>query len=415
MEATTLASERSRFRRRCLRFALYIAFWTFLGLFDATRSYFIHQAVGKPYVWWFGITLGLADWYLWAALAPVVVHLTRQHPIGSRHWLHSLFVHILVCLLLSGLVVAFLSALYYVLSPFRDLALGRTLPEWFRVIFVETLAFYLWVYFAIVGISQALDYYRQYRERALHAAQLEARLALTHLQMLKMQLHPHFLFNTLHAISALMHKDLELADRMVARLGDLLRLTLDNAGTQEVPFRQELEFIRAYLEIEQARLGPRLRVEMQCSPEVMDAVVPNLVWQPVVENAIRHAIAPRPEGGMLLMHAQRQGDKLYMEVSDDGPGLPSGPQAAMGTGIGLANTRARLEQLYGKAHHFELKNRPGGGLTVTLSIPFREAPVELALFDSELIEPQTQVQGNGAPPSNPDAAAMADVGATAKK
>ena len=236
----------------------------------------------------------------------------------------------------------------------------------------------MWVYFAIVGATHALDYYRRFRERELHAAQLEGQLAQTQLQMLKMQLHPHFLFNTLNAISALMHRDLDLADRMIARLGDLLRMTLQNSGTQEVGFRHELEFIRAYLEIEQARLGPRLKVSMKCEPEVMDAAVPNLVWQPVVENAIRHGIAPRPEGGRLWMRAQRIGNRLHMEVSDDGPGLPDGPAGVLGKGIGLSNTRARLEQLYGGDHHFELSNRPGGGLCVTLTIPFRVVPPDEA-------------------------------------
>jgi two-component system LytT family sensor kinase len=365
-------------RKRLVWLALYVGFWTMLGLFDASRSYFMHQAVGRPFQLWFALVYGLADWYLWAALAPVVMQLTRQHPMGTRRWPYNLLVHLLVCLLLSCLVIALLAALNYVLVPFRDIAtpaLAHSLPEWFQVIFVESLVFYLWVYFAILGACHALDYYRRYREGELHAVQLEARLAQTQLQMLKMQLHPHFLFNTLNAISALMHRDLDLADRMLARLGDLLRMALKNAGAQEVPFRKEQEFIRAYLEIEQARLGPRLKVSMQCEPETLDASVPNLVWQPVVENAIRHGIAPRPEGGRLWMRAQRQGNRLYLEVSDDGPGLPHGPQAAFRAGIGLSNTRARLDQLYGSEHRFELKERPGGGLCVTLLIPFRVAPV----------------------------------------
>ncbi len=367
-------TERVAFRRRLVRGVLYLGFWTLLGLFDASRSYFMYQSVGKPFQWWFAITIGLADWYMWAALAPMVIHLTRQHPLGGRRWPYHLVIHVIVCLLLSFLIIAFLSALYYVLSPFRDLELGRKLGGWFQLIYLEQLVFYLWVYFAIVGASHALDYYRRYRGGELHAARLEAQLAQTQLQMLKMQLHPHFLFNTLNALSALIHKDLDLADQMIARLGDLLRMTLQNEGTQEVPFCKELEFIQAYLEIEKARLGPRLKISMKCEPEVMDAAVPNLVWQPVVENAIRHGIAPRPEGGWLWMRAQRLGDRMHLEVSDDGPGLSGEPQSAFGKGIGLSNTRARLEQLYGRDHRFELCNRPEGGLRVSLDIPFRVVP-----------------------------------------
>ncbi len=360
-------------RKQVVRVALYLGFWTLLGVFDATRSYFIHQSVGRPFQWWFAITVGLSDWYMWAALAPVVVHLTRQHPMGGRRWPYNLAVHLVVCLLLSFLIIAFLSALYYVLSPFRELHLERGLGDWFQLIYLEFLVFYLWVYFAIVGASQALNYYRQYRERELHAAKLEAQLAQTQLQMLKMQLHPHFLFNTLNAISALIHRDVELADQMIARLGELLRMTLQSAGTHEVSFRRELEFIQAYLEIEKARLGPRLTVHMQCDPEDYDAAVPNLAWQPIVENAIRHGIAPRPQGGRLWMKAQRKGNRVCLEVSDDGPGLPAGPPAVLGKGIGLSNTRARLEQLYGADHRLEFTQRPGGGLCVSLTIPFRLA------------------------------------------
>src|SRR5262249_36052627 len=151
---------------------------------------------------------------------------------------------------------------------------------------------------------------------------------------------PHFLFNTLHTISALMHQDVELADRMLTRLADLLRLTLDNAGLQEVPLQQELEFIQPYLEIEQARLGSRLQVQMEIDPETRDATVPNLVLQPLVENAIRHGIAPRPEGGRLAIRTRRTPEHLQLEVADDGPGLPDPDEGVpCREGFGLKNTR----------------------------------------------------------------------------
>jgi LytS/YehU family sensor histidine kinase len=175
-----------------------------------------------------------------------------------------------------------------------------------------------------------------------------------------------------------MHQDVELADRMVARLGELLRLTLESAGHQEVPLRQELEFIKPYLEIQQARLGSRLRVEVGVDPAVMDAAVPNLLLQPLVENAIRHGVAPRPEGGRIEVRARREGDLLRLEVRDDGPGLPGKP---CGEGVGLANTRARLQQLYGDFHRLTLANGAPAGLVVTLDLPYREpaaAPAEEA-------------------------------------
>ena len=184
-----------------------------------------------------------------------------------------------------------------------------------------------------------------------------------------MQLHPHFLFNTLHAISALIHKDVELADRMLARLGDLLRTTLENANLQEVSLQQELDFIEPYLEIEKARLGPRLTVHMNIDPAAAAASVPNLILQPLVENAIRHGIAPRAEAGHIAIDAHRENGCLRLAVHDDGPGLKQ--PGLVPHGIGLSNTRARLEKLYGANHRFELSAGARGGLHVAITIPFR--------------------------------------------
>src|SRR5262249_14501171 len=228
----------------------------------------------------------------------------------------------------------------------------------------------IFFYWAILAVAHVLNYYRQLRQRELLSSQLEAKLAQTQLQVLKMQLHPHFLFNTLNAISALIHSDVELADRMIARLGDLLRTTLENANQQEVPLRQELDFIQPYLEIEKARLGPRLTVDIQIDPEILDAKVPNLILQPLIENAIRHGIGPRTAPGRIEIHAGRDNGFLRLAVKDTGPGLQAPPGALRG--IGLANTRARLEHLYGANQQLQLTNVPGGGLQVSLTFPFQE-------------------------------------------
>jgi sensor histidine kinase YesM len=235
----------------------------------------------------------------------------------------------------------------------------------------------------IFGISQAVDYYRKYRERELRASQLQAQLAQTQLQVLKMQLHPHFLFNTLNAISALIHQDIEVADRMIARLGELLRATLENANLQEVPLRQELDFIQPYLEIEQARLGPRLHVRFAVDAGAMDSLVPNMLLQPLVENAIRHGIAPRAEPGTIEISAQRENGTLRLKVRDDGPGIDPAASGKRQRGLGLANTRARLQQLYGPAHSLELGNGPQGGLEVMVTIPFHETRNEQAPLVTE--------------------------------
>ncbi len=222
----------------------------------------------------------------------------------------------------------------------------------------------------VVGAGYAIEYYRLYQERRLRAADLEARLAQTQLEVLKMQLHPHFLFNALNTVSALVHKDVELADRMISRLGDLLRLSLQDSGVQEVSLKRELEFLDPYIEVEQARFGDRLKVDLSIDNDTLDAQVPNLLLQPLVENAIRHGIAPRTRGGNVSVKANRDNGVLHLTVRDDGGGLPEDWNEDDG-GVGLSNTRARLERLYGKEHLFELRNGTDGGLEVRLTMPFR--------------------------------------------
>jgi LytS/YehU family sensor histidine kinase len=203
---------------------------------------------------------------------------------------------------------------------------------------------------------------------------LEKHLAQAKLQALQMQLNPHFLFNTLHSISSLMHKDVEAADRMIARLSDLLRAALDGAGTQQVTLRQELDLLQLYLSIEQIRFGSRLTVKMDIAPDTLGAQVPNLILQPLVENAIKHGIEPRAWPGCIESQARRQEGNLALIVSDNGAGL--GLNGVIKEGVGLANTRARLRELYGTAQSFELVRGRDGGVRVELSIPFHEEQVE---------------------------------------
>jgi two-component system, LytTR family, sensor kinase len=306
--------------------------------------------------------------FVWVFLTLAIFWLVRRFPLGQGKWSRSLAVHVGACLLCG-----FLEVLLSVLAAeiIRQEFVKPTISmNVLFLYFAAKLNNNIFFYWAIVAVAHVVRYYRQFRERELHTSQLETKLAQTQLQILKMQLHPHFLFNTLNAISALIHQDVELADRMIARLGDLLRTTLDNANQQEVPFKQELDFIQPYLEIEKARLGSRLTVDLQIEPAVMDARVPNLILQPLVENAIRHGIAGRPGPGRIRIHAHRDNGTLRLAISDSGPGLKA--VVENGKGIGLANTRARLEKLYGPRQQLELSNGPDGGLQVGITIPFHE-------------------------------------------
>jgi sensor histidine kinase YesM len=223
------------------------------------------------------------------------------------------------------------------------------------------------VYWGIVAASQAINYFRAYQERELRLSQAE-------LQALRTQLHPHFLFNTLNAIAELVHSDPEVADRSIVRLSELLRFSLASEKTQEVTLKEELEFLEKYVEIQKTLMRERLNVRLNIDPETLDAAVPNMSLQPLVENAIKHGISPRPEGGNIEVHARRLDDKLYIEITDDGLGMPDEDEGMQG-GVGLINTRERLKHLYNDAHTFKLSSFPGRGVTIRISVPFREAGI----------------------------------------
>lgn len=225
------------------------------------------------------------------------------------------------------------------------------------------------VYFVVVIASYAADYYRRYREEEGRAVALEKDLALAQLRALQMQLQPHFLFNTLHSLSDLILEDADAALRLVARLGDFLRLTLAGDGAQVTSLARELEFVRAYLEIERTRFHDRLRVSEEIEPGSEAGQVPNLILQPLVENAMRHGISARLGAGLLRIAARRSQDHLIIEVEDDGPGPNRAPKAA--GGLGLANARQRLHQLYGDDQTLTLTTGKEGGALVTLTIPYQ--------------------------------------------
>jgi two-component system LytT family sensor kinase len=226
---------------------------------------------------------------------------------------------------------------------------------------------------AIVGIAHAAFYYSETQQRAVHEAQLETRLVESQLLMLQHQLHPHFLFNTLHAISTLMHRDVKAADRVLVELSDLLRITLDSIARPEIRLSEEVEFLEKYLHIEQVRLGDRLSVQLDIDEEVLDAAVPVLILQPLVENAIKHGIAPLVTPGHVKIGARRQGEMLIMTIEDSGPGPSERAMSALSTGIGVSNTRARLSHQFGSRYRFEF-HRHAGGFTVVVGLPFRQDP-----------------------------------------
>jgi two-component sensor histidine kinase len=350
--------------RRWATWAVIAGCWTVFAFAYSSHLYVYHNLLGEPTTWQLQVAEAFANFGVWAALTPVVLALARRFPLRDRGWLAFAGVHLVAALVISlvQVVVHTVLDLGFIHGQFNM----RSMTNGFQALFARTYHFGLLVYAAIIGIHEVVI---AYRNQEVRASQLEARLAEAQLEALKMQLNPHFLFNTLHAISALMHKDVRVADRMIARLSEFLRMSLESGNVQEVTLKRELEFLERYLEIEKIRFPDRLVVEMSIDPETLDARVPNLVLQPLVENAIRHGISKRRGAGRIEIRARRLGESLELRVLDDGAGLGESA-GGVREGIGLSNTRLRLEQLYGERQTFTAGGRSEGGFEAALSIPF---------------------------------------------
>ena len=347
---------------------LWFGFWTLLGLLFAVQTYLTRSEIGSPVPWSYALIKNLADWYGFALLSLPALWLASRFPLGLARGGLNFFLHLAG----SGLFSVGWMVLRTWVEQAQSRASGNAIEfsAAFTHSFVATFFFNVLIYWAVISVAHALDYYGKFQERERRAAELERRLTEARLHALQMQLNPHFLFNTLHAISALMHQDVEAADRMIVRLSELLRAALEGTTAAEVPLRQELAFLERYLDIERTRFGDRLTVQMHIDPETLAARVPNLILQPIVENAIQHGIEPHARPGRLELHARRQADELELQVRDNGAGLPAGD--GINENVGLSNTRARLKELYGAAHRFEFQNLPEGGLLVRITIPFRQ-------------------------------------------
>jgi two-component system LytT family sensor kinase len=319
------------------------------------------------YFRWLAV-LNFVYWYSWALFTPAIVWLSQRFRFERQGLLRAVAVHLPAVLCCSFAHIGAMQAAQWWLVTSDG---GQF--QWWTETRRAALTNFDWemmTYWAIVGLSHALLYYRESRDRALWTAQLETRLVEAQLQTLQQQLHPHFLFNTLHAVSTLMHRDVAAADRTLMRLSDLLRLTLERLGEKEVPLASELDFLRKYLDIERIRFADRLVVRFDIEADVETALVPTLLLQPLVENAIKHGIARKAGAGHIDISAHREEDKLRIEIRDDGVGLSEGTLTALHKGIGVSTTRARLQHQFGADFRFEF-HRLAQGVAVIVVVPWR--------------------------------------------
>ena len=356
--------------KRARQLGVIFGVWTVLAFIECFQYYFGYLGTTEAVTFRHEISYCLKESWVSALLTPMVLWIASRFPLGRRH----LSVTAAAYLAGAALYLALFVAIRMPLGQITDFATGHLgHPSWsfYRSLLFRYSSDIVWMYGGTLIACQLWNYYGKYRERELRASRLEAQLARAQLKVLKMQLDPHFLFNTLHSISSLMHQDVEAADDMLTRLSDLLRLSLEDVDEQEVTLKREMEFLDGYLAIQQTRFRDRFSVQVNIDPRSLDALVPNMILQPLVENAVEHGIASRAGAGRLEVRSTLQNGIVRLEVIDDGPGPAEDSGDGAGSGVGLANTRARLQQLYGDAYRFSLTRPESGGTLVSLEIPFR--------------------------------------------
>jgi two-component system, LytTR family, sensor kinase len=367
-----------------------LGLWTSVGLAGGLSMYHFDRSLGKSVTLSSELILPVINYVIFGFLTPFLWGVAINRPIQRRNWVRLLLLYAFGAFIFCVAHVTLRGLVYPVWDPQVN---GYSYAAWnphtgavsMRWILFRRLFLYNFVddtvsvYLPILVVAHAQWYYRKFRDRELRASQLEGQVAKAHLQALKNQLQPHFLFNTLHSISALMLTDVRAADRMMSRLSDLLRISLENEGIQIIPLSQELEFVNGYLEIEKVRFEDRLKVVFDVAPDTLDALVPHLLLQPLVENAVRHGISRRSANGEIRISVHHDNHSLYLRVKDNGPGMKDfgATQNQSKTGLGLRATRERLETLYAQEQSMEIRSAPESGVEVEVQIPFRTEPRQI--------------------------------------
>lgn len=347
-------------RRTALNAFAIFGVWTTLGLLACAQGA-LFLAQGRQHFTWGMFASRMLDWYTCAIFTPFFFWLAAHFPVDRRRWRVNLFVQLAGSTVAVVLKYAFLFWFWRHTRPDPRLTFTRVLESNF---IIESM-----IIWAVIAIIHGILFYRRWQEREQLAIELRSRLSEAQLEVLKGQLRPHFLFNTLNSISTLVHSDPASADRMVVQLADLLRASLETSGRHEIPLAEELALLERYVDIMRVRHEDRLTVTIRATPRARAALVPHFILQPLVENAIEHGIGRRAGSGRIVVEATDAGDQLYLRIGDDGGGMPP---ATNDEGVGLGNTRHRLRQLYGAAHSFTIDRAENGGTLVTIAIPLRK-------------------------------------------
>ena len=346
---------------------LVLGVWTLVAVFSAAQWYLFQVSRGVSPDWLGALAPNLVSCWIWAGFTPAIVRLARRFPLQRPGWAGTLALHGAFALGFSLLDASLDVLLGDRIAALRPPAASLA-SQYFGQSFLNVFS-----YFAVLAAAYALRYHALFTERQVAASRLEAQLLGAQIRALEMQLHPHFLFNTLHTVASLVRAERNAAAvRMIAGLSDLLRASLRTDGPAEIPLRDELQLVERYLAIEQIRFQERLATRIAADPDALDALVPVLILQPLVENAIRLGIERRAAPGLVEVEASRRNGTLRLSVRDSSPGAPGA--ARDGAGIGLSNTQTRLRHLYGERQRFELSELDGGGAVALVELPFHQRP-----------------------------------------
>jgi len=347
--------------------------WTIVGLLFTVQEIAVAKVHGGHASWVLVGVIELVYWNVWAAFTPLVIALAKRFPLTGSRFVSHIAIHTIASFLMAPLASVseyFLSrGLLGLLFRITDPGAPRPLPTFTGSVVSMSLTGVL-TYWLVVGLYQSIHFYQAAMERQTRAAQLETQLSHAELENLKSQLHPHFLFNSLHTIGVLMQEDVDAASHLLVSLGDLLRMALERREN-EITLESELEFVGKYLEIEQTRFHDRLKVHMDVPPDLLGVYVPSLALQPLVENAIKHGISVDSAAGRLEIAAQLHNGRVWLCVRDDGPG--PAPGSRLRFGVGLTNVQSRLKQLYGEESSLELTRGDGRGCEAIITIPLRSS------------------------------------------
>ena len=342
--------------------------WLTLGLFDATQTVFVMRSEGMHHAWAKLFFTDVVTWIPWTLATPLVLRLGRRFPPVKFRPLSTWLIHVVAALAVGLAFSAWMTCLEVLLNPYAMPSRGKFGSIWFDRFNNGLLATFL-LYGTILIVNSALESRERLAQQQTETARLNERLSKAQLRALRQQIEPHFLFNTLNAVSGLVREGRnDAAVSMIAGLSDFLRKVLEESSRQQVPLSEEMEFTQTYLDIQKVRFADRLQLSVDVPLDLYPAQVPSLILQPMVENAVKHGIAQRAQGGSIRIAASRNNGTLTLSVSNDGPSLPPDWEAGR-LGIGIANVRSRLQSLYGEAFTLSLRNRDAGGVEARVSMP----------------------------------------------